>query len=339
MMSETTLSPYRLLKILVGVGVGLAFLVVVLGAYTRLVDAGLGCPDWPGCYGQFLAPDSPEEIERAESLFPDSPVDIKKAWTEMAHRYLATGLGLLIIGVVVLAWRAKTALTLPVILLILVVVQGIFGAWTVTLKLLPQVVTAHLLGGFATLGLLWVYFVRLLGFDYLAIPPAVRRHAYVFLAVLIVQISLGGWVSSNYAALSCPDFPLCQGALFPPMDVVEGFNLMQEIGPNYTGGELSMEARIAIHNAHRWGAYFLIIVGIALMLRVSRPMRLVIGVVLGLQFTLGAANVMLGLPLWVAVMHNAGAALLLLTTLAGIFGSQQMTVKPDRVDSNPPRAV
>ena len=217
------------------------------------MDAGLGCPDWPGCYGFLGVPESPEEISAAEARFPDAPVEPDKAWPEMVHRYFASGLGLLSLVILGLAWRRKAALTIPLSLAVLVIVQGAFGAWTVTLKLWPQVVTAHLLGGFATLALLWLYVLRLGMVGVVSVPKAFARPAVIGIALVVLQVTLGGWTSSNYAALACPDFPACHGSLVPDMDFAKGFNVLQEIGPNYLGGALSSEARIAIQMTHRRG--------------------------------------------------------------------------------------
>ena len=315
-------STNRLLQLLVGATIVLALCVVVLGAYTRLVDAGLGCPDWPGCYGHLTVPDTEEERMRAEELFPDFPVDEEKAWIEMVHRYFATLLGIVVIAIVAVAWFKRQSLRFPLVLLALVVLQGAFGAWTVTLKLWPQVVTAHLLGGFATLALLWWYLLKLDPFPLPQVASNLRAHIHVLLVLVVLQVALGGWTSSNYAALACPDFPLCHGELFPDMDFASGFNVMQDIGPNYLGGELSNEARIAIQTTHRWGAYVVMVVGIALLFRLELGFRVLLGTALVVQFGLGIANVLLSLPLFVAVCHNAVAALLLLALLTIMFGSR-----------------
>ncbi len=299
------------------IGVALAFVVVVLGAYTRLVDAGLGCPDWPGCYGHLAVPQTAEAISTAEARFPDTPVEAYKAWTEMVHRYAAAALGLLILAVVAQAVRRRhrVPLKLPIALALLVMLQGAFGAWTVTLKLWPQVVTAHLLGGFATLSLLWLLALRLGLGSGLKVQARHFRLALAALAVLVVQIALGGWVTSNYAALACPDFPTCHGAWVPPMDVAEGFNIFQSVGPNYLGGIMDSEARIAIQFAHRLGAVAVLLVVGWLgwrLLASDSPLASWVIALLALQLSLGIANVLLTLPLWVAVSHNAGGALLLL---------------------------
>lgn len=298
-------------------GVGLALLVVVLGAYTRLADAGLGCPDWPGCYGNLGAPQTPAELQAAEALYPDAPVDVGKAWIEMVHRYFATALGALILGLAVLAVRAKGAAprALPFALLASVLVQGAFGAWTVTLKLWPQVVTAHLLGGFATLALLWLLALRLDAVPVRGAPAQFGRLGTLALVVVAVQVALGGWVTSNYAALACPDFPTCHGEWVPSMDFRQGFDLFQAVGPNYLGGMLDSDARIAIQFAHRLGALAVLAVVGVLGWRLAAVRNHLAPWVLGLlaaQIALGVLNVLLALPLWVATAHNAGGALLLL---------------------------
>lgn len=309
------------LQILVGLSIVLALVVVILGAYTRLVDAGLGCPDWPGCYGHLTVPQTESEISQAEQLYPDVPVDQGKAWVEMVHRYFASGLGLLGIVITVVAWLGKQPLKLPIAFLVLVVVQGAFGAWTVTLKLWPQVVTAHLLGGFATLALLWYYFVRLVGLKAPSLTPSLRHHVHVVLVLIVIQIALGGWVSSNYAALACPDFPFCHGSLLPEMDMLAGFNIFQDVGPNYLGGQLSNDARVAIQMVHRLGAFVVLFTGFWLVVRLpSRHMRAIVGGLLALQFILGVANVAFSLPLAVAVLHNSMAAVLLLSVLTLLTG-------------------
>ena len=314
--------PNKIQRILVGATVILAFCVVVVGAYTRLVDAGLGCPDWPGCYGMLTVPESELETARAEQLYPEFPVDQTKAWTEMVHRYIATLLGIVVIGIVVVAWRGRMALTIPVTLLALVILQGAFGAWTVTLKLWPQVVTAHLLGGFCTLALLWLYFLRLGGVTLPRIQPRLQLHLWTFFAAVVLQVALGGWTSSNYAALACPEFPHCHGTLFPTADFLAGFNIFQDIGPNYLGGELSNDARIAIQMAHRWGAYLVLLIGIALLFRLDLIPRTILGAVLVTQFCLGVLNVVLSLPLAIAVLHNAVAAILLLAVVTLLFSAR-----------------
>jgi len=308
-----------------------AMCVVILGAWTRLEDAGLGCPDWPGCYGFILVPETAEEIAQAEAAFPDAPFEAEKAWPEVIHRYFAGTLGLLIICVNVIAWRNRhipdQPFKLPLFLLFMVIAQGMFGMWTVTLKLWPQVVTTHLLGGFTTLSLLWLLSLRLNNrpWQQPTAPArqwvALRPLALAALILLICQITLGGWTSSNYAALACPDLPTCQGRWWPPMDFGSGFNVAQEVGPNYLGGQMDGEARVAIHMAHRIGAILVSLVIGFLIFKLYRNagsreltrLTHVLLAILVIQVSLGLSNIIFSLPLWVAVAHNAGGALLLLT--------------------------
>lgn len=317
----------RRLQLLSLIAVLLACVVVVLGAFTRLKDAGLGCPDWPGCYGHMMWPDSADEVVHAEARFPEAPVEHDKTWPEMVHRYFAGALGLLILSLLVITLRSRRLdpglpLKLPIAISLVVVLQAAFGMWTVTLKLWPQVVTAHLLGGFTTLGLLWLYQLRLRATPWLNGPAAlagIRPLAICGLLVCIAQVSLGGWTSSNYAALACPDLPTCHGVYWPRADFVQGFNVFQEVGPNYLGGLLDNHARTAIHLAHRIGA--LITTGILLLVVVAlwrsgyspaRRLALVTASFLTAQLALGISNVYFALPLAIAVAHNGFGALVIL---------------------------
>lgn len=312
----------------------LAVCVVVLGAFTRLSDAGLGCPDWPGCYGFMWMPETPTEIIQASELYPHAPFEADKAWPEMVHRYFASTLGFLIILINIFNWRHRRLsdqpFKLPIFLLALVIVQGLFGMWTVTLNLWPQVVTAHLLGGFTTLSLLWLLSMRLNNrpWPHPSMPirywAALKPLAMIAMLLLIIQITLGGWLSSNYAALACPDFPTCQNQLVPEMDIASGFNIFQHIGPNYLGGQLDGEARVAIHFMHRVGALIVTFFMLFLILQLYRnngntPLKSLTHVILFLlivQVGLGISNVIWSLPLWVAVSHNACGALLLLSMVS-----------------------
>ncbi|MCY1268041.1 Heme A synthase [compost metagenome] len=299
----------------------LALVVVLLGAYTRLTHAGLGCPDWPGCYGFIHVPSSEAQLAHAEMHFPEAPVEAQKGWNEMIHRYFAGSLGLLILGLAVhaLARRGRDGqpLKLPLLLLGVVIAQAAFGMWTVTLKLWPQVVTAHLLGGFTTLALLFLLSLRLSGrFAPVALPRRLRVLAGTALVLAIGQIALGGWVSSNYAAVACIDLPTCHGEWWPQMDFANGFHLTQHIGPNYLGGQLDSDARTAIHVTHRLGALCVTLVLLALAWQLRRNglggLAGLLLLVLAAQIGLGVSNVLLHLPLPVAVAHNGGGALLLL---------------------------
>lgn len=299
-----------------------ALMVVLLGAYTRLTHSGLGCPDWPGCYGFISVPSTDAQLAHAELHFPETPVEAAKGWNEMVHRYFAGTLGCLILLLAARAWKQRKLpdqpLKLPLFILLVVIIQAAFGMWTVTLKLWPQVVTAHLMGGFATLSLLFLLTLRLSGWlPALAIPRRLQRWATAGLVLVIIQIALGGWVSSNYAAVACVDLPTCHGQWWPAADFTNGFHLTQHIGPNYLGGQLDSEARTAIHLAHRLGAVLLtlVLVGLAWQLRKVGMPKLagLVLLVLAVQISLGLSNVLLGLPLALAVAHNAGGAALMLT--------------------------
>jgi cytochrome c oxidase assembly protein subunit 15 len=304
----------------------LAFVVVLLGAYTRLTHAGLGCPDWPGCYGFLSVPMSEGQQSLAALRFPEAPLEVHKGWNEMIHRYFAGTLGLVILVLAIQALRhrgqAGQPLKLPLALLGVVVAQAAFGMWTVTLQLWPQVVTAHLLGGFTTLGLLLLLTLRLSGHrpTLPVTPPGLRRLAQLGLLAVVVQVALGGWVSSNYAAVACTDFPTCHGQWWPQMDFANAFNLTHhDIGPNYLGGLLFGEARTAIHLTHRLGALGVTVILLALAVQLWRHgLRRLAGLLLAalaVQLALGISNVLLNLPLSIAVAHNAGAALLLLVNI------------------------
>ena len=300
----------------------LALLVVLLGAYTRLTHAGLGCPDWPGCYGFIGVPQSAEQLAHAEQHYPQAPVEAHKGWNEMVHRYAAGTLGLLIALLATRAWTHRRhpgqPLKLPLFLLVVVFAQAAFGMWTVTLKLWPQVVTGHLLGGFATLSLLFLLTLRLSGvLPALIVPRRLQYWATAGLVLVIGQIALGGWVSSNYAAVACIDLPTCHGEWWPAADFANGFHLTQHIGPNYLGGQLDSDARTAIHLTHRLGALVVTValLGLAWQLKAVGMTRLagLLLVALAVQIGLGLSNVYFHLPLPVAVAHNAGGAALLLT--------------------------
>jgi len=313
----------------------LACMVILLGAYTRLTNAGLGCPDWPGCYGQLIVPSSPEQVVD-KAWLAQRPLEPAKGWNEMVHRYFAGALGLVILVLALWSWgrrrsRPGQAVLLPTLLLALVVFQAILGMWTVTLLLKPLVVLGHLLGGFATLALLALLAQR----SAPRRPPVVARElragAAIGLLVLVVQIALGGWTSANYAALACIDFPTCQGGWIPAMDFDEAFVLWRGLGVNYEFGVLEHPARTAIHVTHRVGALVtLLVLGwlVIGMLRARRGLggvAALIGILLLVQLALGIGNVLLHLPLGVATAHNAVAALLLvsLVYLNGLLWRRQ----------------
>lgn len=319
-----------LFRRLLSLTVGLTFLVVVIGAFVRLTDAGLGCPDWPGCYGHLTSlPETEQEIAAAQAQDPRGTYDAGKAFREMLHRYLAGALGLLILALAVLCRTRLGSARLArgtTALLALVVLQALLGMWTVTLQLKPLIVTLHLLGGFATLGLTWWLLLRYHDWPRptASDPPRSLRYLYVAALVgLIVQITLGGWTSTNYAALACPDFPTCREQWWPSgMDFSEAFVLWRGLGIDYEYGVLDSPARTAIHVAHRIGA----VVAAALILALAaasirsgldawRASGWVLIALLAIQVSLGIGNVVLQLPLAVAVAHNAFAAILLLAIL------------------------
>lgn len=301
----------------------LAFGVVSLGAYVRLSDAGLGCPDWPGCYGKLTPHHAADAINAELAVRPQGPVSHAKAWKEMVHRYAAGTLGLLVLGIAVLGWRVRRETGggpgLPVLLLGLIVFQALLGMWTVTQLLKPLVVSAHLLGGMATLSLLLWLWLRERGrasHAYFARVDHLRGSVALGLSLVVTQIALGGWVSTNYAALACTDFPLCQGVWMPPMDFEHGFTLRRELGETASGALLPMTALTAIHWVHRVMALIVFLYLGWLVLRLQRTpgyacIGMAIGGLLVLQVALGISNVLLSLSLAVAVAHNAGAALLL----------------------------
>ncbi len=358
-------------------GAALALCVVILGAFVRLSDAGLGCPDWPVCYGHLAWPTAEEHVDAANAAFPERPVEIHKAWKEQVHRFLAAALGTLVLALALMAsWRARNRrflilasaiaaaagtvlyvqgwvmvsvwLSLLAIgfplggmllwrddwrarftagLLALIIVQAMLGMWTVTLLVKPIIVTAHLLGGMATWALLVLLAVRSSGVLRLNpddAPKFLRRFALAGLIAVVIQIFLGGWTSTNYAALACPDFPTCQNQWLPAMDIAEGFRPWRGLGVDYEGGVLHNEARVAVHYMHRVGALLVLLIvgGLVLTIRcVAKDGRLrllgsFVGVCLIGQVLLGISVVRYGLPLWLAVGHNGTAALLLASLVA-----------------------
>ena len=304
----------------------LALCVIVFGAYVRLTDAGLGCPDWPGCYGFVTVPQTAEDYLSVEENFPGEIVDEGKAWREMIHRYIASLLGFLILLMFLkdfFSFRKGEGslkdLKLSGALLALVIFQGMLGMWTVTLKVHPLVVTAHLIGGLTTLSLLFFYY-RSIETDsekFVSAPNVL----FVGLSILILQIILGGWTSTNYAALGCPDLPLCYGEVWPSnMDFEEGFLKWQEVGVNYEGGQLSPSGRTAIHYVHRLGAIVALIalglLGMRYLKHSSDRVRgasILMLIALSAQLAIGILMVWFGIPLFLATAHNAFAALLLLS--------------------------
>ncbi|MET0267997.1 MAG: COX15/CtaA family protein [Duganella sp.] len=319
---------------LIWVSVFFTFDLIVFGAFTRLTDSGLGCPDWPGCYGAANPFIAHEQIKAAEALDPTGPVTVAKAWIEMIHRYLAMAIGVLIMAMMVQAWRqwrksngtrAEYHPGMPTFLFFFVCLQGAFGAWTVTLKLQPAIVTMHLLLGMGLLAaLVWyggrqnqlIAPVRTLSGS----PTAMRKIRWlagISSVLLLVQLALGGWVSTNYATLACTDFPLCGGKLVPEMDFEHGFTLWRELGKTAAGHYIPFAALTAIHWVHRNAGFLVALVagytawrawGHAALHTTARYLALV----LVAQIATGLATIYFSFPLTIAVLHNAGAALLVL---------------------------
>jgi len=316
------------------ISVCFALFVVTLGAYTRLTNAGLGCPDWPGCYGHMILPEKGQALTHAQSSFPQLPIEKTKAWTEMAHRYAAGTLGFFILFIVFQTIKAirkdiPFPRIVPFILLGLLFFQAALGMWTVTLKLLPVVVMGHLLGGISILACLWWCYLSIRSIDNQRLMTRENDidsfKPWIILGCLIVfsQIALGGWVSANYAGLSCVGFPSCNGALLPSLDLSHAFNFISPIGANYQGGLLDSPARITIQFVHRVGALvtFTYVSILAILLLKSRrrsvkKAAIFALITLLLQFCLGILNVLYLLPIKVAVAHNGVAALLFLSMLA-----------------------
>ena len=337
----------------------LTFDLVLFGAFTRLTDSGLGCPDWPGCYGNASPIGAHADIAAAQAAMPTGPVTHGKAWVEMVHRYLASGVGFLLIVLTVASWvgyrRARAAraahghglddgLTAvspwwPTVTLVWVCIQGAFGALTVTMKLFPAIVTLHLLGGLALLFLLCAQAVLRTHAVQQRRPVPVSSGLRVLLwgvfALLTVQVALGGWVSTNYAVLVCTEFPSCQGSYWPPMDFQQGFQVWRPLGLLQDGSHISFAGLTAIHYAHRLFAY-LVLLGMAVLAwrLVRTPGLRAQGRWLGwlalLQLATGLSNVVLGWPLVAAVLHTGGAAALTVVLTWAIYDSQA-DVLPSRV--------
>lgn len=303
----------------------------MLGAYTRLTDAGLGCPDWPGCYGHIVLPSNEKALVHAQTIFPQIPIESGKAWTEMAHRYAAGTLVVLVLSMAfsVIFFRRRdmrVPCAIPLILLVLIAFQAALGMWTVTLKLLPVVVMGHLLGGILIFTSLCYFFWQL---STVRGQPVPGIRAFIGLGIVIVfcQIALGGWVSSNYAGIACIGFPRCNGQWLPDLHFVKAFNFFSSVGANYQGGLLDNDSRVTIQFVHRLGAYLtalyvLLLSGFIFLTINVKPLRraalFAMAIVL-MQFSLGVINVVYLLPLWAAVAHNGLAALLLATMVSQYY--------------------
>ncbi|CAN7490408.1 COX15/CtaA family protein [Polaromonas sp. LjRoot131] len=330
------------LRVLTLVTLFLTFDLVIFGAFTRLTDSGLGCPDWPGCYGSASPVGAQVHIEAAQSAMPTGPVTHSKAWIEMIHRYLATGVGVLILTLTVTSWLERKRIAVspwwPSVTLVWVCLQGSFGALTVTMKLFPAIVTLHLLGGLVLLALLRAQAVRYAqaqaqGANATALSTGLWRAVVAAFALLWIQIALGGWVSTNYAVLACTDFPACQGSLWPAMDFRQGFTLWRELGAGHDGANISFQALTAIHYVHRLAAYLVFAVFLALAFFLHRvpafrmPARWLAGLVV-LQAVTGISNAVLGWPLLAAVSHTGGAAALVIVLSGVVFSGRSRSPAP-----------
>ena len=324
------------LKALTLLTLTLTFELVLVGAFTRLTDSGLGCPDWPGCYGSASPLGATAHITAAQTAMPTGPVTHGKAWVEMVHRYMATGVGVLIIVLTVLTWRTwqqdrQQAVhpLWPGITLLWVCLQGAFGALTVTMKLFPAIVTLHLILAIGLLALLTLQAVRYEGWRSVPVSGAQRTGLWLAFGLLLLQIALGGWVSTNYAVLACSDFPTCQGQWWPPMSS-QGFALWRELGHAANGEPLSFEALTAIHFVHRNMAWpvLAVLLWTGLRLRatpgLARQGRLLLAL-LALQLITGLSNVVLGWPLLAAVLHTGGASALTVVLVWSLALSRPLT--------------
>jgi cytochrome c oxidase assembly protein subunit 15 len=322
------------LQTIVLISILLAIVVVTLGAYTRLTHAGLGCPDWPGCYGLIDVPETSEQIAAAERAFPERPVEPQKAWNEMIHRYFAGALGLLILAIVVISSKSamnksedRLPFVLPMIILGVVIFQAALGMWTVTLKLMPIVVMAHLLGGFTTLCLLFLLYLRLKNQPTIVGEDRLKkygRYGIIGILILTVQIALGGWTSSNYAALSCVELPICQDGWQERITFEESFDIIPPKRETYEFGHLSFDQRLTIHVVHRIGAlvtllylgWLILLVFAKAKTNIFKKSASLVALLLIIQICLGLSNIWFSLPLAVAVGHNIIAACLMLTLIA-----------------------
>ena len=345
-------TPAQRLRVLTLVTLFLTFDLVMFGAFTRLTDSGLGCPDWPGCYGHASPVGAQLHIDAAQTALPSGPVTHPKAWIEMIHRYLATGVGVLILTLTAASWLERRRIHIspwwPSVTLLWVCLQGAFGALTVTMKLFPAIVTLHLLGGMALLALLQAQAVRYAQASGGQLPVRLSTGAQILLwctfGLLWLQIALGGWVSTNYAVLACTDFPTCQNSFWPDMNFSQGFTVWRALGVGGSGENISFQALTAIHYVHRLSAYLVFAAMLALTVKLYRVTELRtyakwLGGLAVLQVATGLGNVLLGWPLLAAVAHTGGAAALVVVLTSLVLRSLKATriahvTGPENVHTN-----
>ncbi len=360
-------SPMRRLQALTVLTLFLTFDLVLFGAFTRLTDSGLGCPDWPGCYGSASPVGAREEITAAQDAMPTGPVTHRKAWVEMIHRYLATGVGVLIIVMTASAWAQHRAWQRanavsanagpapmgspwwPTFTLLWVCLQGAFGALTVTMKLFPAIVTLHLIGGLVLLALLCVqavhHSVAAQGGSRVGLSGQLRIALWAVAGLVSVQVVLGGWVSTNYAVLACTTFPTCQGSWWPAMDFAQGFEVWRELGMLQDGSHISFAGLTAIHYVHRLIAYVVLAALVWLAWRLRRVAALRaqshwLAGLAALQLVTGLSNVVLGWPLVAAVLHTGGAAALVVVLTWALAASRAAVGQPEMsAPSRAPRVI
>lgn len=329
----------------------LTLMVILLGAYTRLADAGLGCPDWPGCYGHLTVPNESHELAKANALYPELTVEADKAWLEMIHRYFAGCLGLLVFAIAYLGLKHRAlsvglSLALPAV----IVFQALLGMWTVTMKLMPIVVMGHLLGGFTLFSLLCLSYWHVTRYPLahrladISVSRGLRWLAGITALIVVAQVALGGWTSSNYAALMCTSLPICEGNWTQYLDFETAFELIQPKSESYEFGTLDYGARMTIHVTHRFGAMLVMLFVLALVFvlkryrntEFTRCAHWLLGLLV-LQIALGVSNVLLSLPLAIAVAHNLGAALLLIATLRANYLLSQVRLPTKATQRISPR--
>jgi cytochrome c oxidase assembly protein subunit 15 len=337
-----TATPAKRLRALTLVTLFLTFDLILFGAFTRLTDSGLGCPDWPGCYGSATPLGAQHHIEAAQTAMPTGPVTHGKAWVEMLHRYLATGVGVLILSLAVLTWQQRrrdpnqaVSVGWPVFTLVWVCLQGAFGALTVTMKLFPAIVTLHLMFGIGLLALLAAQAVRYEGWQTQTVSPGLRKGLVLAYGLVWLQIALGGWVSTNYAVLACTGFPSCNGSWLPELNW-QGFALWRDLGHSANGEVLPFAALTTIHYVHRSAAWLVLLVTVLVAVKMKQVLSMkklahALLALSALQLATGLSNVVLDWPLVAAVLHTGGASALVLVLTWALCISRSTSLGSSRL--------